>query len=337
MGISAPGIEIEDIRSEEALEDIKPEWEFLYDSSTATPFQSPEWVLPWWRHFGGGRLWAIAVRECGSLAGLAPLFIFTNEKGKRQVSFIGSGISDYLDVLTHQGEREAAQTIFEHIMSKKDEWDVCDFQELRETSQLLNVEGLKDSARVEDQSICMHLELPCSVEEFLRGFSRHRKSLRASFGALEKKGRLEMERASEGDLEEFLGTLFALHQARWRLSGEDGVLADERIQSFHREAAAGMLRKGSLRFYRMRLDGKDIAAHYGFKKDRRFYCYLGGYDPEFEKFSPGKLLLAEAIYEAIGEGDVEFDFLRGSEEYKYVWRPKVSMNRRIIISKGNPL
>ena len=66
--------------------------------------------------------------------------------------------------------------------------------------------------------------------------------------------------------------------------------------------------------------GRIIAALYGFHHATRTYYYLGGFDPEFKQYSPGTILIAHAIAEAIREGATEFDFLRGREDYKYRWR-----------------
>lgn len=49
------------------------------------------------------------------------------------------------------------------------------------------------------------------------------------------------------------------------------------------------------------------------------YTYLGGFNPALEALSPGTVIIAHAIDEAIGEGRCAFDFLRGREAYKYAW------------------
>jgi CelD/BcsL family acetyltransferase involved in cellulose biosynthesis len=67
------------------------------------------------------------------------------------------------------------------------------------------------------------------------------------------------------------------------------------------------------------LEGRILAVDYGFLHARRAYYYLGGFDPEAAKVSPGTLVVAHAIEEAIREGACEFDFLRGQEPYKYKW------------------
>ena len=78
---------------------LREEWKSLaLKCPTATPFQTPEWLLTWWEFFGSGELLVLAFREEGRLVGLAPLFIFP-WNGRRQVTLIGSGLSDYLDFL----------------------------------------------------------------------------------------------------------------------------------------------------------------------------------------------------------------------------------------------
>jgi CelD/BcsL family acetyltransferase involved in cellulose biosynthesis len=52
---------------------------------------------------------------------------------------------------------------------------------------------------------------------------------------------------------------------------------------------------------------------------RRWYDYIGGFDPQFSSLSPGSLLIGHAIEQAEAEGAAHFDFLRGAEAYKYRW------------------
>jgi len=52
---------------------------------------------------------------------------------------------------------------------------------------------------------------------------------------------------------------------------------------------------------------------------RRFYYYLGGFDPEYARISPGQVDDRPRDYASDCEGACEFDFLRGQEDYKYKW------------------
>jgi hypothetical protein len=57
-------------------------------------------LLPWWKYFGTAELWTLALRHKERLVGLAPFFIKRSDTAdKGSVLLIGTGISDYLDVL----------------------------------------------------------------------------------------------------------------------------------------------------------------------------------------------------------------------------------------------
>src|SRR4029077_1648258 len=95
-------------------------------------------------------LYAIELREGGKLEALAPLYILRD--GDESLGmFLGSGISDYLDVL---GE----ESFMEHIA--RADCQLWDLQQLRASSPLLNA-SLPDgwSDNVEDQEPCLVLKL----------------------------------------------------------------------------------------------------------------------------------------------------------------------------------
>lgn len=71
--------------------------------------------------------------------------------------------------------------------------------------------------------------------------------------------------------------------------------------------------------YRLAIGGQAAALYYGFSDHCRSYAYLGGFDPRYDDCSPGSLIIAHAISEAMREGAREFHFLRGDESYKSAW------------------
>ena len=101
------------------LHNIKNEWRVLWTSlADATPFQSPDWLLPWWKHYGEGELLSFAFWHGGRLVGFAPMYVFRSQRPHpvpqkardkdgapppiepaRKLFLLGTGNSDYLDVL----------------------------------------------------------------------------------------------------------------------------------------------------------------------------------------------------------------------------------------------
>jgi CelD/BcsL family acetyltransferase involved in cellulose biosynthesis len=130
---------------------------------------------------------------------------------------------------------------------------------------------------------------------------------------------MRIDAAHAEDVDEQLDAFFALHAARWQARGEEGVVSSPSVQRFHRDAAHALAAAGLLRLYVLRLHDGAAAAFYGFSAHRRAYYYLSGFDPAFDRFSPGTLVVGHAIEQAAREGATEFDFLRGREAYKYRW------------------
>jgi CelD/BcsL family acetyltransferase involved in cellulose biosynthesis len=147
-------------------------------------------------------------------------------------------------------------------------------------------------------------------------------------------GAVRIERASAATLPAALDHLFRLHGRRWESQGEAGVLAEDRIRRFHREAAAGLEAAGLLRLFTLATGDEVIAAYYGFQAGERAYAYLSGFDPAYGFESPGTLIVAHAIAQGLEDGLREFHFLRGQEAYKYAWGATDRWNRLCVIRRS---
>ena len=69
---------------------------------SAKPFQSPEWLLPWWQAFSQpGGLRALVVKQNSTPIAFLPFYRYTEpHSGERLLLLLGAGTSDYLDALT---------------------------------------------------------------------------------------------------------------------------------------------------------------------------------------------------------------------------------------------
>jgi CelD/BcsL family acetyltransferase involved in cellulose biosynthesis len=331
-------LRIDAVTTTAALESLRPEWGELWERCpSATPFQSPEWTLAWWRHFGSGDLWTLTFRRGERLVGVAPLFVCADtERAERRLLFIGTGISDYLDALLDpEIADEGGEAIMRHLGRCGGPWDYADLHELPVASPLLAAARVEEGlAAVVPQSVCLVVGLPASVEEYLASLSKGRRNnLRLVRRRLAASDAC-IERADEHTLPAFLAALFDLHAARWRERQLPGVLADPQVQAFHREVAAELLHRGSLRLHRLCHAGGVAAVLYGFTHGDRWCYYLGGLDPASQALSPGAVLIAHAIEEAIAEGRRVFDFLRGREPYKYAWGAVDEPTCRLFVRRG---
>jgi CelD/BcsL family acetyltransferase involved in cellulose biosynthesis len=329
---------IESVESPDALEALEPQWRELWQrDASATPFESPDWLLPWTRRlWGGGRLRVFAVRDGEDLVALAPLF-FWGYGGRPEiirVSFLGAGITDHLGMLAAPGfETAGARLVFERLAAIHGEWHLCELEELRAGSPLLRAElppGM--TARDAASGVCPVLTLPTTVDELLAGLQpKFRRNLRVAEERLLHEG-AEFIPGKPDETAEIMRALFRLHAARWRERREPGMVASEALQQFHLEAAGRLAQHDLLRLFAIRLHGEIIAVQYNLRRADRVYCYLSGFDPAHARSSPGAALLAFAIRSALEEGAREVDFLRKREEFKYQWGAADCVNRRLILS-----
>lgn len=333
---------LREIKYQDELNTIYNEWHRLWEASAdTTPFQSPGWLIPWWKYFGNEQLWTFALYNGKKLIGIAPLYIFNYrndsqnaENTLRQVTFLGTGNTDYMDIICKPDfERASAEMIMEFLRECKDSWDVCDFQELRSTSPLLEInapEGLE--VRLSLSDVCPAAVLPESFDEYLSGLPvTFRKNTLRARRQLKDSGTLRLETADEEDLSEYLSWLFRLHNASWQNRNMPGLFGETTLQNFHKEAAGELLRKGILHLYVLKHNERIIAAVYALVSKKRLYYYIGGFEPEMAKFSPGSVCLLAVAEDAISKGIREFDFLRGKEKYKYQWKAEDRNNYRLYI------
>ncbi len=305
------------------LQQLRPEWETLHrDCGGPHPFATPEWLLAWWPAFGSGELFAVAVRDEGRLVGLAPMFIHP-WNGLRQVTLAGNGVSDHLDPLLYPACADAAAArIIAALDERRERWDLCDLQDLREDSPLaraVSAGGLR--SEFVEQYVCSSIALPSAADEFHAGLPHGlKRNLRRCREKLERLGAVAFETVQGAAVCEALHCLFDLHRARWQAKENgSGMLAGNAMEAFHRGAAVALSEGGRARFHVLRLDGRIVAVTYILAHGERAGGYLGGFDPALAAFSPGALLLEYAIDEAIRAGAREFDFLRGEEAYKRDW------------------
>jgi CelD/BcsL family acetyltransferase involved in cellulose biosynthesis len=317
------------------LEALAPEWHELWlRAANATPFQSPAWLIPWAKHFTNGKLNCVVVRTSqagssdfgragNSLIGFVPAFVWANPStGQRELLLLGTGISDYCDgVFASECAVDVGQAALTHLHTSV-AWDHLDFQELRSSSPFFN-------SAAEPQSILPILELPASVERLGETVPKAQlKNVAYYRRRAERLGKLEWQTANRLTLDPTLDELFALHSASWQEKGKTGVVTDDDMRAFLREAARELLKIGALRLYRLTVKGETAAVLCAFASHGQAFYYLSGFDPEFAEISPGTLIIGYAIEQAVQDGCRRFDFLRGAERYKYLWGAKDTQTYR---------
>jgi len=319
------------LRSLKELEPLAGEWnELLQNSASHVPFLRHEYLTSWYKTLGGGEwsqgeLYTITARkDDGQLAGIAPLFFTRNLEGEPALMLLGSiEISDYLDLIAAPEDLSAfVEACFEQLASDTGlGWQVLDWYNIPAGSPTLA--ALKRAAErcgwyftEETQQPCPVISLPGNWETYLAGIDkkqRHeirRKIRRVETGPfpvrwyfVDDAGRLEAE------IEDFLALMAHDPDKRSFLT--------EAMRVQMRTAARAAFDAGWLQLAFLEVDGKKAAGYLNFDYNGTIWVYNSGLDPQFRELSPGWVLLGYLLKWANENGRRAFDFMRGSEEYKY--------------------
>ncbi|HEX5236241.1 MAG TPA: GNAT family N-acetyltransferase [Silvibacterium sp.] len=303
---------------------LRSEWGALWrDDPHATPFQSPEWLLPWWHQFGQPQLRLVTIRRSGDLIGLLPFYLYQEPRTQeRQLLPIGVGTSDYLDgIFRPDCMIEHIQQALDLICDDDQSWDALYISQLRPQSKLMQAMQL-DSRNYAPTTGESCSQMPAvGMSDLPQKIRRNAMYYRNRAMRL---GKLELTLADDSSVPATFDALRGLHRARWEICKQPGVLADKRVLAWHRESLQLLQKSGMLRLYRLTLSNEIIGVLYALvdppsRPHRTQYFYLPAYSTAHAELRPGTLLTAFAIDSAAAEGVQTIDMLRGDEPYKRIW------------------
>ena len=295
------------------LESVRTEWSQLAESSTNI-FSTWEWVSLWWGHFGRERELAlgVALDDRGRVSAILPLYFWITRPG-RVLRFLGHGASDQLGPICRRGARAAAvSALLTYLQSNRGRWDVLLAEHLPSDEGWRQVLG---GSLLRRESSPVLRDDGSGWDGFLASRSSNfRQQVHRRERSLLRRHELRYRLADDPSrLQPDLDTLFALHSARW--SGGNSSFGGSR-EGFHRDFAACALERGWLRLWFLELDGRPVAAWYGFRFAGVESYYQAGRDPAWDSASVGFVLLAHSIRAALADGVTEYRLLRGDDPYK---------------------
>jgi CelD/BcsL family acetyltransferase involved in cellulose biosynthesis len=319
---------------------LHDEWnDLLQRSRFDTIFLTWEWQTTWWRTLGAtrGPLFLLALREADGLnrrlVGIAPLY-FSQYDRPNTLHVVGClEVADYLDLIVEAGREEAVYAAFLDWLAgpTAPPWervDLCN-QPARSLAhtvlpELARGRGWPTEVRQEDVCPVITLPAPTTAPGF-DGWETYLATLdkKERHEIRRKLRRIEREAPDSGvryvrdpaGLDDAIQTFVRLH----RLSSRDkDAFMDDQMQGFFRAIAATLAEHGWLQLSLLEVEGQAVASYFCFEYNNEVQVYNSGFDPQaYPQFSPGWVLLARLIEDAIYQGRARFDFLQGDEDYKH--------------------
>ncbi|HHS98428.1 MAG TPA: GNAT family N-acetyltransferase [Chloroflexi bacterium] len=332
-------IRIEPFQTPSAFDRLAKEWNaLLRRSAMDTVFLTPAYQRTWWRHLGQGDLLILVAREDGELVGLAPLFAVGREE-QRTLQTVGCvEVSDYLDWVLAPGREEEVLAALLDFLGASLSWsalDLCNVHRDSPTLALLPALASRHrwSVRTEVQEVCPVVDLPGTWEAYLASLGRKdRHELRRKMRRAEAMEDLRWyivgpEHDLEAEVEAFLH-LMAVS------TPEKAAFLTPPMRAFFHELAQVAYGAGWLQLAFLEVEERRLAAYFNFVYDNRVLVYNSGLDWEaYPNLGAGIVLTGFLIRQAIAEGREAYDFLRGSEPYKYRLGGKDVTVHRILIER----
>lgn len=300
------------------FDQILVEWnELLSNSFVNEIFLTHVWQHNWWKKFGSSHPNVLfGLKENSQLIGIAPL-IKTNET----ITFIGgSDLFDYHDFVVMRGKEDLfygklVELIQEIGFSDLDLTSIPEHSPTLELfSQKLRSIGIYVNQREED--VAPVLKLQNTWEEYLQHLNKkNRHEIKRKIRKLDSAGSYTHDICSHLNtqcdcMDDFIRLMKLSNPVK------SNFLTPIR-EEFFRTLPYALSETGFFKLNFLKFENARVASCISFEYNNTVYLYNSGYDPDLSHLSIGLINTIMCIKHAIQSKHSTFDFLRGSERYKY--------------------
>jgi CelD/BcsL family acetyltransferase involved in cellulose biosynthesis len=320
---------------------LEDEWQELYHNAPlATPFQSWEWLYSWWEFYGEGyQLRLITVRSEGLLVGILPLMLKRKRWGFERLLFLGTGITDYLDVVAREGWEEYVAEAGGQALWRMGLRGVIELHELRPEAVAWGI-----FERWSGPKTRIHLNgFDCPVievrpwDELLGSLSKNLRSTVRRNVRRAAKEELRCELVGAADAGRAARDLMRLHREGWQ--GRD-ISPENLTRRFeaHLEAAARRMMTREVGSISELRRGEEVvlSVFWIFGRDFVGFYMLGANQETLRRYQVSSLFIRDGLELARERDATYLDLLRGEEPYKLRWTSRMVANHRVILGR-NPL
>lgn len=304
------------------------EWRALVAGTPSTSyFQTPDWILSWWRFLAGRpptevALWRDVDGRLDAVVAVSEMSTTRRRKFPLSLPFVtnagsGPGDADHCGWV-YAPERRAA--IGSWLRERAGRVPLY-IRNVRDESSLL------DGATAIATQRCPVLQIPEDLERL--GSRNFNKKLRKYARILAREGVTFRWIAADEITPHDLESLIRVHTMR-RASLGAATAFDHTQLDLHLELARRGTRGRGPVMVLAEHEGAVVAAGYGFLWNDTFADYQSGWDPAWASSGLGTALGHQMIRMTAERGVVEYDFLRGTEEYKYRFGAKDQIDASFV-------
>ena len=299
---------------------LADEWDALLARSVCNrAFSSAQWFIASCSANPSFQPYAMIARKGAELAGILPLVLI--EEGT--LATFPSYLTDYSDAIVARDDFAVVAGLLDHARVEPNGHRRLMLRHLRRDSNCMRAIQLQENGSVAAAAFremvgCHYLRLPATYDDFLRTKdSRFRKRLKRLQTLAGDRNFVVSELGPENFPADRLPDVFLpLHLAR---QTNRSCFESAAAQTFAREVIPDLFKKRIVRACALMAGDGVVAIDLYTMGDQSLGAWNGGFLDEVAYCSPGKLLINAGIKLACALGLGEYDFMRGTEEYKSSW------------------
>jgi CelD/BcsL family acetyltransferase involved in cellulose biosynthesis len=316
------------INDEQGFDQLSDTWnQLLLAYQEATVHSTFEWLRTWWDHYRGTRKLLILVARSGDqTVGIAPFAIVTSTavKGladRRTIEWLGQGSSDYGDFIVAEQHEQVMTAFVDHLLEIRSSWDRIDLREIREDSPNLKafqaaVAAAGLTCDSQESTTCLRAVTDMPWDDYYGQVrAKFRSDVRRRLAKLEQIGAVELVRYSTSDVA-LWNDLLSVNEKHFDEKSKQDLTQN---LEFLKQVADRLGAKGRLDISLLKVGSDTAAYNIGFRFEDVVYHWKVGFQPDFYKFAPGRLLIRFLLEKCCEDSTKSFDFMRGAEEYKRNW------------------
>jgi CelD/BcsL family acetyltransferase involved in cellulose biosynthesis len=271
----------------------------------------------------------MVIRAGRRILGLAPMMrerAWMHGVPVRRMQFLHNDHTPKADVIVAERGDEVYAAFWKTLQDARRQWDVVQLSQLPGDSvthgyvtSFAQQAAYPTTLWSSDSS--PYVELSESWPAYLKRLGpKLNQNLRNRLNRLTKLGEPSLQVIADPDaIREAREDALRLEASGWKREAGTAICSDPEVWRFYSLLADRAPANGWLRLLFLTVDGRRIATSYASSYRDRLAFFKTGYDPEFAKYAPFKLLTYYAIKDGFDRGAREVDFLGDAEPWKLEW------------------
>ena len=290
------------------------------------PSLTHEWLLAWWRAFGGGETIAVT-HEAGDGSLLAGALLV---RTSRVIRAAANEYTDDWDIVARDDSARAA------LLREIARFRVAKLDLPRLPGESATVAMATDAfdrggyrVAISPEEASPYLPLPSTWDELLGTVSRNQRSKIRRYRRRLEEGGLAFRTVTESGVDRALRSFFAVEASGWKGASGTAIVQRPDAHQFYSEFANAAAANGWLRLHLLELEGAVIAAAYSCVLGKTAFVLKSGFDERHRDLAPGAVLRTEALHQAVSDGLARYEFMGKGDPHKLHWTPR--LRQRMVV------